>query len=47
MPVTLMLTFVSTLAFAVQFLIFVYVYSSHRVPFFLYLLWAWGLEAGT
>lgn len=42
MPVTLMLTFVSTLAFAVQFLIFVYVYASHRVPFFLYLLWAWG-----
>jgi two-component system sensor histidine kinase HydH len=39
----LMLTFVSTLAFATQFLIFVYLYSSHRVRFFLYLLWAWGL----
>jgi signal transduction histidine kinase len=42
MPVPMMLTFVSTLAFAVQFLIFAYLYSSHRVRFFQYLLWAWG-----
>jgi signal transduction histidine kinase len=38
----LMLSFVSTLALAIQFFIFVYLYSSHRVRFFLYLLWAWG-----
>lgn len=38
----LMLAFVSTLAFAIQFFIFVYLYSSHRVRFFYYLLWAWG-----
>jgi signal transduction histidine kinase len=36
------LTFVSTLAFAIQLLIFAYLYSSHRVRFFHYLLWAWG-----
>ena len=42
MPVSLMLTFVSTLAFAIQLLIFAYLYSSHRVRFFQYLLWAWG-----
>ncbi len=38
----LTLTFLSTLAFGLQFLIFVYLYSSHRVRFFHYLLWAWG-----
>ncbi|MGH2394106.1 MAG: hypothetical protein ACRDGH_11560, partial [Candidatus Limnocylindria bacterium] len=37
-----MLTFIATLAFAIQFLIFVYVYASHRLRFFHYLLWAWG-----
>ena len=42
MPVQLMPTFLSTLAFGIQFLIFVYLYSSHRVLFFRYLLWAWG-----
>jgi signal transduction histidine kinase len=42
MPAPLMLTFVSTLAFAIQFLIFAYLYSSHRVRFFQYLLLAWG-----
>jgi signal transduction histidine kinase len=42
MPGSLMLTFVSALAFAIQFLIFVYVYASHRIRFFQYLLWAWG-----
>lgn len=42
MPTSLLLTFVSTLAFSIQFLIFVYLYSSHRVRFFNYLLWAWG-----
>jgi signal transduction histidine kinase len=42
MPVPLLLTFVSTLAFGIQFLIFVYLYPSHRVRFFNYLVWAWG-----
>ena len=42
MPVPLMLTFVSTVAFAIQLLIFAYLYSSHRVRFFQYLLIAWG-----
>jgi signal transduction histidine kinase len=40
---SLMLALISTLAFAIQFLIFVYLYSSHRVRFFSYFLWAWGL----
>jgi signal transduction histidine kinase len=39
---SLILTFVSTLAFAIQLLILAYLYSSHRVRFFHYLLWAWG-----
>jgi signal transduction histidine kinase len=42
MSLPLMITFVSTLAFAIQLLIFAYLYSSHRVRFFHYLLWAWG-----
>jgi signal transduction histidine kinase len=42
MPGPLMLTFISTLAFAFQFLIFAYLYTSHRIRFFRYLLWAWG-----
>src|SRR2546427_10378051 len=42
MPIQLMPTFLSTLAFGIQFLIFVYLYSSHRVLFFRYLLWAWA-----
>src|SRR5438128_274492 len=42
MPVPLVLTFVSTVAFAIQLLIFAYLYSSHRVRFFQYLLLAWG-----
>jgi hypothetical protein len=42
MPVPLVLTFVSTVAFAIQLLIFAYLYSSHRVRFFQYLLCAWG-----
>ena len=42
MSVPLMLTFVSTVVFAIQLLIFVYLYSSHRVRFFQYLLLAWG-----
>jgi signal transduction histidine kinase len=42
MPAPLMLTFVSTLAFAFQFLIFAYLYATHRIRFFQYLLWAWG-----
>src|SRR5258706_6457236 len=42
MPAPLILTFVSTVAFAVQLLIFAYLYQSHRVRFFKYLLLAWG-----
>jgi signal transduction histidine kinase len=42
MSVSLVMSFVSTLAFAVQSLIFVYLYPSHRVRFFAYTLWAWG-----
>jgi signal transduction histidine kinase len=42
MPASLTLTFVSTVAFAIQLLIFAYLYSSHRVRFFQYLLLAWG-----
>src|SRR5215470_12437105 len=42
MPAPLVLTFVSTVAFAVQLLIFAYLYQSHRVRFFQYLLLAWG-----
>src|SRR5438876_864933 len=42
MPAPLILTFVSTVAFAVQLLIFAYLYSSHRLRFFQYLLLAWG-----
>ena len=42
MPLPLTLTFVSTVAFAIQLLIFAYLYSSHRVRFFQYLLIAWG-----
>ena len=42
MPGPLMLAFVSTVAFAIQLLIFAYLYSSHRVRFFQYLLLAWG-----
>lgn len=42
MSLPLTLTFVSTVAFAIQFVIFAYLYSSHRVRFFSYLLWAWG-----
>ncbi|PYN74217.1 MAG: hypothetical protein DMD97_17970, partial [Candidatus Rokuibacteriota bacterium] len=42
MPAPLVLTFVSTVAFAIQLLIFAYLYSSHRVRFFQYLLVSWG-----
>jgi signal transduction histidine kinase len=42
MSAPLILTFVSTVAFAVQLFIFVYLYQSHRVRFFQYLLLAWG-----
>ena len=42
MPVPMLLTFVSMVAFAIQLLIFAYLYSSHRVRFFQYLLLAWG-----
>jgi len=42
MPAPLVLTFVSTVAFAVQLMIFAYLYQSHRLRFFQYLLLAWG-----
>src|SRR6184192_1911621 len=42
MPVPLIMTFVSTVAFAVQLMIFAYLYQSHRLRFFQYLLLAWG-----
>jgi signal transduction histidine kinase len=42
MPAPLILTFVSTVAFAVQLMIFVYLYQSHRLRSFQYLLLAWG-----
>jgi len=42
MPAPLLLSFVSTIAFAVQLMIFAYLYQSHRVRFFQYLLLAWG-----
>src|SRR4029453_16461610 len=42
MSAPLILTFISTVAFAIQLLIFAYLYSSHRVRFFQYLLLAWG-----
>lgn len=43
MPISLALTFASALTLTSQFLIFAYLYSSHRVRFFQYLLLAWGL----
>lgn len=42
MPVPLVLTCISTVAFAIQLLIFAYLYSSHRLRFFRYLLFGWG-----
>lgn len=42
MTMSMMFTVVSMIAFAIQFLIFAYLFSSHRVRFFEYLLWAWG-----
>src|SRR5262245_2705403 len=43
MSASLVFGFVSTLAFAIQFLIFLYLYPSHRMRFFTYFVWAWGL----
>jgi signal transduction histidine kinase len=43
MPISAALTFASALGVTIQFLIFAYLYSSHRVRFFQYLLTAWGL----
>jgi signal transduction histidine kinase len=45
MPATITLSFVSTFSLIVQLLIFIYLYASHRVRFFRYLIWAWGLFA--
>jgi signal transduction histidine kinase len=43
MPLSAALGFASALTLAIQFLIFAYLYSTHRVRFFQYLLMAWGL----
>src|SRR5215472_8889324 len=43
MPLSVGMTFASALTVTIQFLIFAYLYSSHRVRFFQYLLTAWGL----
>jgi two-component system, NtrC family, sensor histidine kinase HydH len=43
MSIAKALSFASCLALLVQFLIFAYLYSSHRVRFFRYLVNAWGL----
>ncbi|MGH7316391.1 MAG: hypothetical protein ACREJS_09045, partial [Candidatus Rokuibacteriota bacterium] len=43
MPISKALVFASALTLTLQFLIFAYLYSSHRVRFFRYLLLAWGL----
>jgi len=43
MPIPKTLVLVSALVLTLQFLIFAYLYSSHRVRFFRYLLVAWGL----
>jgi len=43
MPTSSALTFAAAVTLTMQFLIFAYLYSSHRVRFFQYLLTAWGL----
>jgi two-component system, NtrC family, sensor histidine kinase HydH len=43
MPISAALAFASALTLTIQFLIFAYLYQSHRVRFFQYLLMAWGL----
>jgi two-component system sensor histidine kinase HydH len=43
MPISKALVLASALTLTLQFLIFAYLYSSHRVRFFRYLLVAWGL----
>jgi two-component system, NtrC family, sensor histidine kinase HydH len=43
MPTSAALTLASAVTLTMQFLIFAYLYSSHRVRFFQYLLTAWGL----
>lgn len=43
MPIAKALSLASCFALTVQFLIFAYLYSSHRVRFFHYLVVAWGL----
>ena len=43
MPISNTLVLASALTLTLQFLIFAYLYSSHRVRFFRYLLLAWGL----
>src|SRR5262245_43691823 len=43
MPLPLFLKLSAAIIFGIQFLIFAYLYASHRVSFFRYLVWAWGL----
>jgi two-component system sensor histidine kinase HydH len=43
MPISVALSFASVFTLTIQCLVFAYIYSTHRVRFFRYLLWAWGL----
>src|SRR3990172_8538578 len=45
MSTAIVLDSVSTIAILIQLLIFVYLYTAHRGPFFWYLIWAWGFLA--
>jgi signal transduction histidine kinase len=47
MPVPVALNFMATVALAIQFLIFVYLYRSNRFRFFGYLVLAWGCYVGS
>jgi len=42
MPVSVTLNFMAAVALGLQLLIFVYLYRSHRVRFFRYVVWAWA-----
>ena len=46
MPASITQNIVSVIALSIQLLIFVYLYASHRVRFFRYLVGAWGLFVG-
>ncbi len=44
MPESLVVKLITAIAFGTQFLIFAHLYSSHRIEFFRYLVWGWGLS---